>query len=146
MISFGFQSTVKRFNCIIRNKSLTYVLKKYHTNNNYNNRKYFDMMIQQSFTSRKSSFNQYSTTTIGFIASSLLFACSIIQSNEVSSCDKLLNDNNTNIDPLHDTAMYPPIKPYEKSMLVVSDIHSIAYSVYGNPNGKPVLGKIRYSI
>jgi hypothetical protein len=37
------------------------------------------------------------------------------------------------------TAMYPPIQPYEKGMLKVSDIHTIAYSVYGNPKGKPVL-------
>lgn len=34
---------------------------------------------------------------------------------------------------------YPPIKPYETGMLAVSDLHSIAYSVYGNPKGKPVL-------
>lgn len=37
------------------------------------------------------------------------------------------------------TAMFPPIKPYEKGMLKVSDIHTIAYSCYGNPKGKPVL-------
>lgn len=37
------------------------------------------------------------------------------------------------------TAYFPPIQPYEKGMLKVSDIHTIAYSVYGNPNGKPVL-------
>lgn len=38
-----------------------------------------------------------------------------------------------------DTALYPPIKAYDKFMLKVSDIHSIAVSQYGNPKGKPVL-------
>lgn len=42
-------------------------------------------------------------------------------------------------DKFANTAMYPPIQPYEKGMLKVSDIHTIAYSVYGNPKGKPVL-------
>eukprot|EP00596_Hydrurales_sp_CCMP1899_P010618 CAMPEP_0119036206 /NCGR_PEP_ID=MMETSP1177-20130426/3739_1 /TAXON_ID=2985 /ORGANISM="Ochromonas sp, Strain CCMP1899" /LENGTH=317 /DNA_ID=CAMNT_0006995663 /DNA_START=309 /DNA_END=1262 /DNA_ORIENTATION=+ len=35
--------------------------------------------------------------------------------------------------------MYPPIQPYDKGMLKVSGIHTIAYSLYGNPTGKPVL-------
>ncbi|RYH20917.1 prolyl aminopeptidase [archaeon] len=37
------------------------------------------------------------------------------------------------------TALYPPINPYEKGRLRVSPVHSIAYSLYGNPHGKPVL-------
>ena len=37
------------------------------------------------------------------------------------------------------TAFYPPIKPYESNFLKVSDIHTIAYSLYGNPKGKPAL-------
>jgi hypothetical protein len=37
------------------------------------------------------------------------------------------------------TALFPPIQAYEKSMLRVSNIHTIAYSLYGNPKGKPVL-------
>lgn len=44
-----------------------------------------------------------------------------------------------NKDKFAHTAFFPPIQPYEKGMLKVSDIHTIAYSVYGNPNGKPVL-------
>lgn len=34
---------------------------------------------------------------------------------------------------------YPPIAPYETHYLKVSDLHTIHFSVYGNPNGKPVL-------
>eukprot|EP01038_Epipyxis_sp_PR26KG_P017115 gene17115-23556_t len=34
---------------------------------------------------------------------------------------------------------FPPIQPYVKASLKVSDLHTIAYSIYGNPNGKPVL-------
>jgi hypothetical protein len=43
------------------------------------------------------------------------------------------------VDAYAHTALFPPIKPYEKGMLRVSNIHSIAYSVYGNPSGKAVL-------
>jgi proline iminopeptidase len=42
-------------------------------------------------------------------------------------------------DPFAGTKLYPPIKPYESGMMRVSDIHSIAYTLYGNPEGKPVL-------
>ena len=42
-------------------------------------------------------------------------------------------------DKFKDTAMYPPLDAYKKGTLKVSDIHTIAYSCYGNPNGKPVL-------
>jgi proline iminopeptidase len=37
------------------------------------------------------------------------------------------------------TALYPPIEPFETGMLPVSSLHTIAYSIYGNPNGKPVV-------
>ena len=37
------------------------------------------------------------------------------------------------------SALFPAIMPYEQGMLKVSDIHTIAYFVYGNPTGKPVL-------
>ena len=43
------------------------------------------------------------------------------------------------VDPFADTALYPAIEAYDEGLLKVSNIHSIAYSVYGNPNGKPVL-------
>ena len=42
-------------------------------------------------------------------------------------------------DQYKDTAFYPPIKAYKSGMLKVSDIHTIAYSLYGNPKGKPAL-------
>jgi len=43
------------------------------------------------------------------------------------------------VDPYADTLLFPPIQPYNTGMLEVSDIHSLAYSVYGDPKGKPVL-------
>ena len=42
-------------------------------------------------------------------------------------------------DAFAETAMYPPIKAYFKGSLKVSGVHTIAYSMYGNPEGKPVL-------
>jgi len=38
-----------------------------------------------------------------------------------------------------DTAFYPPIKPFESAYLQVSELHTIAYFLYGNRNGKPVV-------
>jgi proline iminopeptidase len=35
--------------------------------------------------------------------------------------------------------LYPPIKPLKNYKMKVSDLHTIAYSTYGNKNGKPVL-------
>lgn len=35
--------------------------------------------------------------------------------------------------------LYPPIKPLKEYKMKVSKIHTIAYSTYGNPEGKPVL-------
>jgi hypothetical protein len=42
-------------------------------------------------------------------------------------------------DSLAGLGLYPIIQPYDKGFLKVSDIHTIAYSQYGNPAGKPVL-------
>lgn len=42
-------------------------------------------------------------------------------------------------DSFADTALFPQTQPLEKGKLKVSDVHTIAYSVYGNPKGKPVL-------
>lgn len=39
------------------------------------------------------------------------------------------------VDDLAGTAMFPPIVAYEVGSLKVSDIHTIAYSLYGNPSG-----------
>lgn len=35
--------------------------------------------------------------------------------------------------------LYPPIEPYQKDFLKVSDIHNVYYEQSGNPNGKPVV-------
>jgi proline iminopeptidase len=37
------------------------------------------------------------------------------------------------------THLYPPIKPIRNYKMKVSNIHTISFSTYGNPNGKPVL-------
>lgn len=42
-------------------------------------------------------------------------------------------------DKFEGTAFYPPLKHFKKELLRVSDVHSISYSLYGNPAGKPVL-------
>jgi hypothetical protein len=35
--------------------------------------------------------------------------------------------------------LYPEIQPYESADIKVSDIHTVHYELYGNPEGKPVL-------
>jgi hypothetical protein len=42
-------------------------------------------------------------------------------------------------DKFASTAMFPPLAAYEKATIKVSDIHTVAYSCYGNPKGKAVL-------
>ncbi len=42
-------------------------------------------------------------------------------------------------DEYGDTDFYPKIKAFKTVFLKVSDIHTIAYFLYGNPKGKPVL-------
>lgn len=37
------------------------------------------------------------------------------------------------------TGLYPPIKPFATKQIKVSDLHTVSYSLYGNPNGKPAL-------
>jgi proline iminopeptidase len=49
------------------------------------------------------------------------------------------NKTMKNKDPYKNTALYPPIKPLKEYKMKVSNIHTIAYSTYGNPDGKPVL-------
>jgi len=64
------------------------------------------------------------------LAATTLAAASLVPE---SSCDA------KPVDKFAKTAMYPKIQPYDKGLLKVSDIHSVAYFVYGNPKGKPVL-------
>ena len=42
-------------------------------------------------------------------------------------------------DIFKDTDLYPLIKPFKRSTLKVSDLHTISYELYGNIKGKPVL-------
>lgn len=42
-------------------------------------------------------------------------------------------------DPLADTKLYPQPPLLEKRTIKVSKLHTISYSLYGNPKGKPVL-------
>ena len=55
----------------------------------------------------------------------------------VALCEGAATSNE--VEKFAGTAFYPPIKAYHKGMLQVSSKHSIAYSLYGNPKGKPVL-------
>jgi len=42
-------------------------------------------------------------------------------------------------DSFANTAMFPPIAPYEEGFLKVDSRHTIYYHCYGNKAGKPVL-------
>ena len=150
MLSYGLLSSIKNSSISLKQSSkllLSSLTKRYHNN------------VIQTVASHKIPLpfmKYYSKATFGILASSLVLACSITQSDELpnntdtskaiestlppTSTATTITTTTTNIDPLHDTAMFPPIQPYHKGMLQVSDIHSIAYSVYGNPVGKPVLG------
>lgn len=50
------------------------------------------------------------------------------------------------VDDLAGTAMFPPIIAYEVGSLKVSNIHTIAYSLYGNPSGTVHQHNITYSL
>jgi proline iminopeptidase len=47
--------------------------------------------------------------------------------------------NNILKDPYKNTRLYPPINPIKNYKLKVSKLHTIAFSTYGNKDGKPVL-------
>lgn len=64
-------------------------------------------------------------------------ALTMSTSSSAAQCEGA--ETNGDYDPFANTKLFPPIKAYETGMLRVSDIHCIAYSLYGNPNGKPVL-------
>lgn len=42
-------------------------------------------------------------------------------------------------DPYADTDLFPKTEPYETQTMKVSEIHTISWKIYGNPNGKPAL-------
>ena len=60
----------------------------------------------------------------------------------MSTIKKKTNNNNKTLktrDNYKKTAFYPVIKPFESNFLKVSELHTIAYHLYGNQKGKPVL-------
>ena len=80
--------------------------------------------------SEQSQYSRSFVTGGVAVAATALAAASITTE---SACDA------KPVDKFAKTALFPKIQSYEKGLLKVSDIHSIAYSVYGNPKGKPVL-------
>lgn len=80
--------------------------------------------------SEQSQYARKFMTAGAALAASTIAAASLVPE---SSCDA------KPVDKFAKTAFFPKIEPYEKGLLKVSDIHSIAYFVYGNPKGKPVL-------
>jgi len=69
------------------------------------------------------------TAAAGFAA----FAFSGSASSEGSETDA------KGTDKFSHTKLYPPIAPYDRQFIKVSDLHKIHVSQYGNPAGKPVL-------
>jgi hypothetical protein len=70
-----------------------------------------------------------------FGAAAVFGAASLISSftpSRNAECSSALSSS-------RDDPFYPEAEPYNKGLLKVSDIHTIAYSEYGNPKGKPVL-------
>jgi hypothetical protein len=69
-----------------------------------------------------------------------LVAFGAMNQNFVAGCSaKKVEDEKPAPDAFANTALFPPIKPFDKGFLKVGDVHTIAYSQYGNPTGKPVL-------
>lgn len=61
------------------------------------------------------------------------------KTKKVKKVNKVKKKKKLKEDIYKNTALYPPIKPFKKSTLKVSDLHSISYELYGNIKGKPVL-------
>ena len=72
----------------------------------------------------------YSALRLGSIAVALS-ACLAIS---YSSSSKAVCD-----DKFSSTKMYPAITAYDTGTIKVDDLHTVAYSCYGNPKGKAVL-------
>jgi hypothetical protein len=70
----------------------------------------------------------------GTIASGIICASITTQTECQSSSD---NEKRTTASA--QSSLFPEIKPYYEGSIKVSDIHTVAYSLYGNPKGKPVL-------
>ena len=98
------------------------------------------LALTRGFASSSGGYNhQHSETSYGKFAAvgmAATAAMAIGVQSKNTSCDA---KPAIHADKFANTAMFPPIQPYEKGTLKVSDVHTIAYSVYGNPQGKPVL-------
>lgn len=64
---------------------------------------------------------------------------SLLNKNKMNKNKNKNNKTRKSSDPHKSTALYPPIKPLKEYTMKVSSLHTIAYSTYGNPQGKPVL-------
>lgn len=75
----------------------------------------------------------------GALAAASATAFALSMSSSSSSACSGGGEGSSGGDKFQGTALYPALAPYEKATLKVSPVHTIAYSQYGNPNGKPVL-------
>lgn len=75
---------------------------------------------------------EYSWAMRAGIATSVIASIAYCTQPTISACE-------TPKDKFANSKFYPPIASYEQGTIKVSDIHTVAYSMYGNPKGKPVL-------
>ena len=96
----------------------------------------FSKLIKKNFSSnmRQLFSNRGRVLSLGV---GMISTASIISRSRLQCEGK--EDNHINSDKFAGTAMYPPITAYDKGFLKVDKTHTIAYSQYGNPVGKPVL-------
>lgn len=84
--------------------------------------------------SSSSSSHPLLSAAVAFTAGACLYSTS--SSPPFSECSGSVAPP---VDRFAGTKMYPETKPYNEGRLKVSELHTIAYSEYGNPNGKVVL-------
>jgi proline iminopeptidase len=85
----------------------------------------------------RAAFSTYSGKIVAGMSSLGLglAAAHFSTSPSVSICEAA----ETGADPFISTALYPQSPCLQKGTIQVSEIHKVAFSVYGNPEGKPVL-------
>jgi hypothetical protein len=102
--------------------------------------------IKRAITISNFSFRQFSASKIPFrkrvpsFARKLLLGSAILSVAMVASPSFYSNSEGKQTDDrFASTSLYPILEPFDKNTLKVSDIHTISYTQYGNPHGKPVL-------
>lgn len=95
----------------------------------------FSSMATSVMASGRSSGAKFNASRFALAAGG---AAAFLATQTSADCEAEMKGASGN-DPYASTALFPPIKAYKKGMLRVSNVHSIAYSLYGNPKGKPVL-------